>query len=325
MSTFPPSVRLVFILICMLSVAAAPAIAEPDFVYRDAIRRLDPMGLGGIEPEIASILGKYYGASLGGPKHWEGIESIRFDGTLRLPQGEFSFVAYKKKPDYCKVILLGKRGLRVAMAYDGADTWQLNSADPKGAVAMPPAEALNFIRDAPTASHLLYATLPGKRIELLGRRKVSGFACHELRVTLPNGQQVTYAIDANSYVERQQIVVNSVSGATEVTTHMRNDLLEGLSIPVESTMTVDGEFKHEVRMRGVKVNQGLSAAVFARPAPSSVAGGAGADRYTPPGAVMEIDSAFQVAPSPFSGAGQSAFPDPAAAPARSVLDEIGDL
>lgn len=324
MSSFAPFARLVFILLCLLpAFAATSAPAKPDFVYRDAIQGLDPMGLSGIDPKVAAILGKYYKQSLGGRKHWDGVESIRFGGTLRLAQGEFSFVAYKKKPDYCKLVLLGKRGARMVMAYDGADAWQLNSADPRGAVAMLPADALNFIRDAPTGGHLLYATLPGKRIELLGGRQVLGFACHALRVSLPNGQQITYAIDASSYVERQQVIVNPVSGATEVTTHARNDLLEGLSIPVESTMTIDGEFMHEVRMQGVNVNQGLSAAVFTRPAASAVVGGGqstGASGW--PGTVLEIDSAFQVTPSPSAGAGQSAFPDPAAEVTPFILESF---
>ncbi len=325
MSSSSPLTRLVFILICMLSAAATPAAAEPDFVYRDAIQRVDPMSLHGVDPEVATILRNYYEQSLGGRKHWSQIESIRFDGTLRVPEGEFSFMAYKKKPDYCKIVLLGKRGARVTMAYDGADAWQLNSADPQGAVAMPSAEALNFIRDATTGGHLLYATLPGKRIELLGKRKVLGFTCYELRVTLPNGQQVTYAIDRTAAVERQQMTVNPVSGATEVTTHVRNDLLEGLSIPVESTMTVDGEFMHELRVQRVKVNTGLTASIFKRPA-ASVGGGQPAwalGEAAPLGASSSAgigSSVFRLEPRP---SGQSAFPDSNATAAPSVLDSIG--
>jgi hypothetical protein len=329
MPSSSPLAPLAFILICMLSAVATAAAAEPDFVYRDAIPGVDPMGLHGIDPEVAAILRGYYEHSLGGRTHWSEVESIRFDGTLRVPQGEFSFVAYKKKPDYCKIVLLGERGARITMAYDGADAWQLNSADPQGAVAMPSAEALNFIRDATTGGHLLYPTLPGKRIELLGKRRVLGLTCYELRVTLPNGQQVTYAIDRASSVERQQIVVNPVSGATEVTTHMRNNLLEGLSIPVESTMTVDGEFMHEVRMQGVKVNTGLTTAMFKRPAASAWAGEqpveglgwSGASRYSEPAAVGG-DSAFHVTPSPTLGAEQSAFPDLDTEAEPSILDTL---
>ena len=121
------------------------------------------------------------------------------------------------------------------MAYDGTDAWQLSSADLNGAVAMPPAEARNFIRDATTGEHLLYPTMPGKRIELLGKRQVEGVNCYDIRVILPNEQQIIYAIDAREFTERQRITTNAVSGDLEVTTHVETEMLEGLAIPVEST------------------------------------------------------------------------------------------
>ena len=331
MSPTSAFIRLAFILIGMLS-AVAPSllVAEAEFDYSEAIARLNPMDLTGIDPELAKILGKYYKRSLGGSAHWASIESIRFEGTLRLKEDEFRFVAYKKKPDYCKIVLMGKRDGRLVMAYDGTDAWQLSSADLNGAVAMPPAEARNFIRDATTGEHLLYPTMPGKRIELLGKRQVEGVNCYDIRVILPNEQQIIYAIDAREFTERQRITTNAVTGDLEVTTHVETEMLEGLAIPVESTMTVDGQFRHAVRIKAITTNSGLTWSVFTRPAElnNRAAGAAWAlEDVSAAGASSSAgigSSAFTLVPQlTGGGSSQSLFPDPNATPVPSILDSIG--
>jgi uncharacterized radical SAM superfamily Fe-S cluster-containing enzyme len=218
----------------------------------------------GLHSKLRYLLREYYRLSFGGIENWEQVESFRFEGRLHMPQGTLDFVAFKKKPDYCKIVLNQGRD-QIVMAYDGTDAWQLNTMESSDPVAMPSLEALNFIRDAPTAGHLLYPTLPGKQIELLGMRMVEGHACYELQVTLPNGQQVTYAIERTNFVERQQRVVNAVSGAVEVTTHSELQKVQGVWVPMVSRMETEGVFTHEVRMKSVEINTGVMPWMFARP------------------------------------------------------------
>ena len=332
-------------LLCLLLVQctllrAQSESAEPEAVlsYREAIVGWEPMNVHALDSRVAGILRDYYEASFGGHRNWKKVESFRFEGVLRMPQGALSFVAFKKKPDYCKIVLFGGGGVRIVMSYDGADAWQLNTAESAQPSAMPPTEALNFIRDAPVAGHLLYPTLPGKQVEMLGRRVVDGVDCYDLRVTLPDGQQVIYAIDRSDFVERQQIVVNPVSGATEVTTHGRIDRIAGISVPMQSTMTIDGELVHEVQMRRVEVNQGLMPWMFARPSGAYIPG-------SMPEGVVELDKVWELtadeslnvegaAPSsesfgldePPAGMFEATrFPDLDAETTQSILDDIGDL
>ena len=331
---------------CQLLAQSAESIAPEApaaLNYREAIVGYEPMDLSGlVDSRFSGILRSYYAASFGGRDLdlWEAVESFRFEGVLTMPQGALRFVAFKKKPDYCKVVLFGGKGVRVVMSYDGADAWQLNTAESTGPSAMPPLEALNFIRDAPTAGHLLYPALPGKQVELIGTRAVDGHVCYDLRVILPDGQQVTYAIDRLSFVERQQITVNAVSGATEVTTHGRSERVEGVMIPLESTMTIDGEFVHSVEMRSVEANCGVMPWMFGRPSgayvPSYVpAGGEGADQAL--GLGLEGDAplssgqslpafeSFGLKEAPVGAFEPSRFPDLDAESKQSILDDIGDL
>ncbi|MGB0744963.1 MAG: hypothetical protein ACPGSB_10615, partial [Opitutales bacterium] len=66
---------------------------------------INPFDTDGLDGKVAEILEKYYEQTFGGAENWETVQSVQFDGVLHLPQGETSFVAFKKKPDYCKVII----------------------------------------------------------------------------------------------------------------------------------------------------------------------------------------------------------------------------
>ena len=342
MSLLSPFVRLFFVLICMLS-AAAPSLvaAEAELTYRKAIVGYEPMYLYElVDSGVAEVLRDYYTTSFGGQHVWTEIESFRFEGVLTVPQGALHFVAFKKKPNYCKIVLFGGNGVRIVMSFDGADAWQLNTAESAEPSAMPPLEALNFIRDATVGGHLHYPALPGKQVELIGTRVIGGNECYDLQVTLPNGQQVTYAIDCLDFVERQQIVVNAVSGATEVTTHGRSERVAGAMIPMESSMTIDGELVHSVQMRSVEVNQGLMPWMFARPSGAYIpgagpAGGEGADQAQGLGlagdaslnseGALPASEFFGLKEAPVGAFEPSRFPDLDAETKQSIRDDIGDL
>ena len=276
MRLFPP--------LCSAALLCAPAfcqsisaeshfsVEEPLPTYRESILNYEAMSLEGLDPRLSWILEDYYQAAFGGHENWLKIQSLRFEGVLRMPTRTLSFVAFKKKPDYFKIVLFAGNGGRLVMAYDGSDAWQLNTMESREPAPMPPIEALNFIRDAPMAGHLLYPNVPGKRIELLQRQFVDGHACQFLRVTLLSGLQVSYLIDLMDFVERQQVTVNSVSGATEVTTHGRISKIAGVAIPMESKTTVDGELLHKVQIQRVEANLGIMPWMFARPSGAYVPG-----------------------------------------------------
>lgn len=348
MASFSPSciaALLCFLLLhCQLSAQlAAGALAEDASAptYREAIIGYEPMDLHGFtDSRVSGILRDYYTASFGGREAWGQIESFRFEGVLTVPQGALRFVAFKKKPDYCKIVLFVGNGVQVAMSYDGVDAWQLNTAESTEPSAMPPLEALNFIRDAPTAGHLHYPSLPGKQVELIGSRVVGDHACYDLQVTLADGQRVTYAIDRTDFVERQQIIVNPVSGATEVTTHGRIQRVEGVAIPMESTMAIDGELVHSVQMRSVEANQGIMPWMFGRPSGAYVPGrapvasaeldqdlglGLTGDTVIDSVAPLPGSASFGLEEAPIGAFEPSRFPDLDAETKQSILDDMDDL
>jgi hypothetical protein len=249
----------------------------------------------GLEPRLANVLRNYYRKTFTDPVIWSRTESIRFDGTLHLPQGVLRFTAFKKKPNYTKVVIFAPNGGRLVMAYDGTDAWQLKTIrraipskaapapmpvepsdqaephrpDPGSRISqpipMPPAEARNFIRDATTGGHLLYPLIEGKKIELLGVAKVDGDRLYELQVTLPDGQVIRSYLDPTSFLEVRQVTVNNLSGDEEVITHSDFHKIDGVRIPFTSTLHIDGEPIHQSRLDKVETNLGVMPWMFSRP------------------------------------------------------------
>ncbi|WP_148216386.1 hypothetical protein [Coraliomargarita akajimensis] len=289
---------------------AAPSSSDEKYAYAwDKAMNVDEL-----RPEVAVILRPYFRVNFQDPEHWSEIESIRFDGRLHLADGSLSFVAFKKKPNLCKIVVYAGEQ-RVIMAYDGKEAWQLNTMDASGAVLMSDADARNFIRDAETGGNLLYPSYPGKRIRRLKDRAIDGVGCAILEVTRPDGEVVEYAIDLGRFFERQQVVTNAQTGVKETMSHSEFKKVKGVNIPFMSHMSIDGEPIHRVEMLRVQTNVGVVSWMFGRSAAKLVPGGG---PYQP-GAALSAD--FD--PS-FSSQEESSFDLPALDDAQreTILQEL---
>ena len=293
------------LLIC-IPLSTVTAVESPEAIRRISSEQFESMATAGLgDKRLIRVLENYYQSNLGGPENWAAIESIRFDGRLRLPGGTVRFSAYKKKPDYCKIMLHPSPRRQIIMAYDGTDAWQLDTGQPDAQpFAMPEKEALNFIRDATTGSHLLHPTFPGKTITLGSTMEVEGAMCRKVHVDLPSGQTISYVLNLSNHAERQQITTNAVNGQREVTTHYEYEEIGGIRFPTESILRIDGKEIHRVEMTEITLNPGLMPWMFARPreAPSP----AEAPEPAQPGPSIETEAWN---PSPFSteGSGGSVF------------------
>jgi hypothetical protein len=277
-------------LACVLTI---PVFAEEEALsYADSIKSVDPMDLTGVEPGLANVLRRYYEFTFQDYLVWGDIESIRFDGILETPNGAVRFSAFKKKPDYTKVVLYLGREAKYVMAFDGRDAWQFNTGLPDAApVDMPEDEARGFIRDATTGGHLLYPRMEGKRIELLEERaEFDGKRYYQLETTLPDGQRIRHFINAINFAEERQVSINPVSGAEE--THVYRDFrkIQGIRIPFETTVFVEGEKSHTTRFERVRVNVGAMPWMFARPSGAYLPGDF---EETPPLSAADVDTLLE--------------------------------
>jgi len=251
----------------LVSFVAFPGLAEEEGTYARSIQHLEPMDLGTVEPSLANVLRYYYAYSFGDSSNWEAIQSIRFVGIVNTAKGSVRFSAFKKKPDYSKVVLFLGEETRHVMAFDGRDAWQLSALEPGAEpVAMPEDEARNFIRDATTGGHLLYSGMEAKRMELLRERaEFDGKRYYEIHTTLPDGQRIRHYLNESTFAEERQIKVNQLNGQEETTVYSDFRRVNGLRIPYKSTLFVGGEQVHEVNFSKVHTNVGAMPWIFARP------------------------------------------------------------
>lgn len=261
----------------------------------------------GLDPKLARVLQNYYIRSYGGPERWEELQSVVYEGQLHYPEGTVEFVAYKKKPDLCKVVLRAARGGRIVMAYDGEQAWQYNSnLTDQPLMEMPAGEARNFIRDAGIGSHLIMPRMPGKQIKLLGVVNLDEHQCYEIEVTLPDGQRVRYALDILTYAVRREITLNNVSKLEEHNIHSEFEVAEGIRYSTKSVMRSGGEVIHRVEISDIRLNAGVSSAMFLKS--SEFVDSAAEEATDPFESPQPPDSGFQsFGEAPF---GSSLFPDP---------------
>ncbi|MEM1222348.1 MAG: hypothetical protein AAGH40_06255 [Verrucomicrobiota bacterium] len=250
----------------LITVSANTAIGIPQPLnYFEMVQYTEPMDTGGLERDLVSALNAYYEQACGGIAKWQKVQSLRLEGFLRLPHGDVQFIAFKKKPAYCKIVLKGAEGYLMVLSYDGEDAWQLVPSQSNDPVSMPPAEAANFIRDAVFGSHLLYPSIAGKEIRYDGNEEIDGWICRNFSVLLPNGDRIQYSLGLGNSKLRRQAVYNHVSGLTETTVNHEFEDLEGISIPTRSTMLIDGSKIHEVMIYDLQFNLGVMPWMFSRP------------------------------------------------------------
>ena len=239
-------------------------VTEP-FRLAQYVEVVDPMDLEGVGEELSNILQSHYQNTFGGAENWKRLESFKLEGKLQMEQGEtFDFVALKKKPDFVKVELTAPTEKKFIMGYDGRDAWQLVTAAESELGAMPEKEALNFIRDAITANHLLYPKLPGKRIELAGSVRLGDDLCYLLNVRLPNGQALEYALDMDDLVERRRRYVNAVTGETETLRMFEHKRVEGVAVARRTELYIEGSLAHTISLEAVRTNTGVTTWMFSR-------------------------------------------------------------
>lgn len=317
------SLSLLTVLLLWVPLVGEPPLQEEATeTSRDPSVGVKPMDVEGLEPKLVDILTKYYGKTFGGAENWDRIQSVQFDGVLHHSQGKLRFTAFKKKPNYSKVVIYLGGDARLVMAYDGEDAWQLNTME-AGAkpTAMPPEEARNFIRDATIGGHLLFPLLKGKEIKRLGVNNVERLPCYQIEVKLPDGQRILSELNVGHYSELSQTTQNAVSGLEEQSIFSDFREVDGVRFPFASVMKSGGEVVHRVEMLRIQVNIGIMPWMFER---ASAA-------YIPEEKIT--DTTFDLFKNPEVGTtpkesfgeekfGESAFPELDASDVKSILEDI---
>jgi hypothetical protein len=222
----------------------------------------------------------------GGAAALAAIKNVSFEGRTIFP-GDFE-VTYKEthartgagaadRVDY------GLQGLDIIQAYDGhGGAWKVNPLQGrKDAEKMSADEARQLADEALIEGPLLAARTDGSRIAYLGRDDFDGTLAYKLKVTQKDGDEFTYWLDPDTYLEIKIDETRRIRGAEETTETELGDYekIAGVYFPMSVESWPQGQANQRQRtiIASGAANTNIGESFFAEPRGSGTSAKAGGE------------------------------------------------
>jgi len=158
----------------------------------------------------------------GGAAALDAIKNVSFEGRTIFP-GDFE-VTYKETHarlgpnEAAGRVDFGIQGLDITQAYDGHEGWRVNPLQGrKDAEKMSADEARALADAALVEGPLLAARTDGSRVDYLGREDFDGTNAYKLKVTQKDGDEFTYWLDPDTFLEIKIDETRKIRGAEQTT------------------------------------------------------------------------------------------------------------
>jgi hypothetical protein len=158
----------------------------------------------------------------GGAAALAAIKNVSFEGRLIFP-GDFE-VTYKEThartgAGAADRVDLGVQGLDIIQAYDGrGDAWKVNPLQGRKDAEKMSADDTRALADsALVEGPLLASRSDGSRVDYLGRDDFDGTLAYKLKVTQRDGDQYTYWLDPDTFLEIKIDETRKIRGAKQTT------------------------------------------------------------------------------------------------------------
>jgi hypothetical protein len=230
----------------------------------------------------------------GGAAAIDALKSVRFEGKMVFP-GDFE-LKYKETRARLGAASASRvdallQGLDAVQAYDGrGGAWKINPFQGRrDAEKMSADEARSLADSSLLEGPLLASRHDGSRVEYLGREDFDGTLAYKLRVTQKDGDEFTYLLDPDTYLEIKVDETRRIRGAQQTTETELGDYekVAGVYFPmsVESWQQGSPNQRQRVLIATGEANPAVDPADFAEPggpAPLAKASGEPPDASTKP-------------------------------------------
>lgn len=206
----------------------------------------------------------------GGAVALAAVKTVKMTGTLR-PSGFDVQMAYEEtlaRPASVRINAT-LQGLTVVQAYDGAAGWQIQPfqgrKDPESVSAD---DTKSLAEEADFDGALIGYRAKGSSIDNLGVIDVDGAPAYALRVSLKNGDQLTYYLDPDAFLTVRMITRQVLRGAETFTQTDYGDYekVDGVYFPMEIASGPKGSTQQQrVTYDAIVANPVTDAGLFARP------------------------------------------------------------
>ena len=223
--------------------------------------------------DAQSLLAKNLEAR-GGAAALDAIKNVSFEGRTIFP-GDFE-VTYKETharlgPNGAAGrVDFGIQGLDITQAYDGHQGWRVNPLQGrKDAEKMSADEGRALADEALVEGPLLAARTDGSRVDYLGREDFDGTNAYKLKVTQKDGDEFTYWLDPDTFLEIKVDETRQIRGAEQTTETELGDYekIAGVYFPMSVESWAQGQPGQRQRtiIASGSANMQLASDYFAEP------------------------------------------------------------
>ena len=206
---------------------------------------------------------KHVQEALGWSGKFDSVRTLQIEGTL----DDASIRIFAKQPSSF-LMQLNVPGGRVTQGYDGSAGWQMMDGDsPSAATELDGARLDRIIDQASNAigGPLVRADARGTHVVYEGSEHAAGRNCYKLKLTLRTGAVMHILIDAETYLEQHEEIVNGDTVIEESVGDFRR--FGGILFPCRFVSGGRGDSKtHELRVEKVTINPTLADSIFRMPA-----------------------------------------------------------
>lgn len=228
------------------------------------------------EPVTADSLVAKNLAARGGAAALAALKTVQFEGKLVFP-GDFQLTYTEvRSANGASRSDATVQGLTLVQAYDGASAWRINPFEGRrDAERLSDDEARSMADSGLLVGPLQAAHSDGSSVAYLGREDFDGTLAYKLRVSQKDGDEFTYLLDPDSFLEIKVIEARRVRGAQLVTESELGDYeaVAGVLFPmsVESWAQGQANQRQRVLIAAAKANVDAPVSLFAQPASPATA------------------------------------------------------
>ncbi len=206
----------------------------------------------------------------GGLDKLKAIQTMRTSGNVEVQGFKAVAVSEAKRPDKMRQSFT-LQGMTEIAAYDGKSGWKISPFQGKKDPELMGEDELRGMQDqADIDGPLVDAAAKGIKLEALGKQSVDGNDVLVLRATLKNGDQFTYYIDPETFLETRVDQAIFLRGTARETTMEFGSYKEVQGVLIPFSIQVGPKARADQRMKmtveKVEVNVPTDDALFAMPA-----------------------------------------------------------
>jgi hypothetical protein len=211
--------------------------------------------------------------AMGGRQRIEALSAVRATGYVEAGGKRLRFTMFAQRPNRVRVETQGG-GRTLVQGSDGREPpWEFDTGTwPPQYQPMAEPAAKTFAADAEFDDPLVAGKSRGYTLKFAGETELDGRKLLRLRVTRDSAEAFAVLLDATTHliVLRIEPRLSADGRKIQVVTHYDDfRLVEGVLLPHEISVAVEGKLTQRTRIEEIEPNPHLTAETFSRPNPRS--------------------------------------------------------